>query len=41
MSLTDLKVEWGGRMKDHLQAGNLDNLVKGIRLCNVRHNDDI
>lgn len=28
-------------MKNHLQAGNLDDFVKGIRLRDVRHNDDI
>ena len=28
-------------MDDHLQAGNLDHLVKGIRLGDVGHNDNV
>lgn len=41
LSLTELEVERRGCVDDHLQAGNLDHLVKGIRLGDVGHNDNV
>lgn len=39
LGVGDVEVEGGGRVEDGLEAGGLDDLVEGVRLGNVRHDD--